>query len=317
MTNPPQRAMRRIAPIDYTTPQQSFPDQNDKILQPTLHTLKNEKLHRSVATIPTLFTSTFKHFSDNTTLHGFRDLHYSKSFVWKFIWLCAIVSTVGVSAYQLYSTALNYLEKPTVTLIQPLASKAEYPPLTICYVHWLLWVDWERGTKLGFDKPSILYGMSFLSEIVSETTFDVSEAKLNFISVMKRNGFTKMGHFYTAVSSPSPPGIKVQYLEADAVKWEKFVDPVYSRLCYRFSDTLIKQSKFLSNFQSKICIIPVFAFLALAMFAEIAPNSKNAIEFLFNHSYFELNTAYVSLVEYEVYVEKFLATYVLDDSKFM
>lgn len=126
------------------------------------------------------FRNSIQKFSDDTTLHGFKELYYSKSLIWKIIWLVVILAAIVVSVIQVYQSVNTAAENPTTTIIQPLTEDVLYPPIKICYLHWMYWVNWSSVTSLGFDRNSALYGMSFLSDIVSETAFNVSEAKLKF-----------------------------------------------------------------------------------------------------------------------------------------
>lgn len=77
-----------------------------------------------------------KKFSDDTTIHGFKELYYSPSMVGKTFWTVIMISAVSVTVYQVIKSIQQYKDQPTVTTIQPLEEdKLMYPPFSICYNH--------------------------------------------------------------------------------------------------------------------------------------------------------------------------------------
>lgn len=177
-------------------------------------------------------------FADFTTIHGFRELYYAKSYFWKFIWFIIIITAVALSVYQLYNTIVSALEQPTSSVIQPLDQDTEYPPLKICYLHWMYWVNWNLVYKLGFDRRTLLYAASFLTDIVSDQSFNFTQAKMDFETTMKKNNFETITQFYSAVSATTPPGISVPDLQW--TNWTKIIDPLNVRLCYVADKDMIK-----------------------------------------------------------------------------
>lgn len=184
-------------------------------------------------------------FSNETTMHGFQELYHAKSFFWKIIWLLALMGAVGVSVYQVYQMARDAIKQPTTTLIQPLLSKMQYPPMRFCYTHWMYWVDWNRTVELGFDKPSALYGLGFLSVVISESYFSIPETAKRFRATMKENSMERLIEFYDAVAFPNPPGIIF-----DNVSWGRWMKKFdeYQQFCYVASGEMISNGKNAFNF---------------------------------------------------------------------
>lgn len=182
-------------------------------------------------------------FSEESTLHGFRELYYAKSIVWKVIWILAILIAIGLSVLQLYGSIVSALEEPTTTTIEPLLqSSPKYPSLKICYLHWVYWINWNTAKKLGFGRSSILYAVSFLNDIVTMETFDYEKSKSDFLTTMNKHNFTTLTQFYSAVSDPTPPGITVNFLDWSQ-QWVKVIDPSFGRLCYVAPNELIQKGK--------------------------------------------------------------------------
>lgn len=140
-------------------------------------------------------------FCDDTSMHGFKELFYAKSFFWLSLWTILVGGAVAVTSYQIYGSIQQFLDQPTITLIQP-ATKEDmiYPSLKICYPHWLYWIDWQKAYDMNFTRESILFGMSYLTDIYSSKRFNVTEAKNAFILNMKLNKLNTIREFYRSIS---------------------------------------------------------------------------------------------------------------------
>lgn len=180
-------------------------------------------------------------FSDYTTMHGFREFYYAKSALWKIIWFLIIIGAVALSVYQLYNTIGTALQQPTTTIIQPLDDEIEYPPLKVCYLHWMYWVNWDLVTKIGFSRETTLYAMSFLGDVISDQPLNLTKTKADFQNLMQKNDFTTLTQFYRAISNPTPPGITAKDLSW--TNWTKLIEPTYNRFCYIASKEMIKNGK--------------------------------------------------------------------------
>lgn len=147
------------------------------------------------------FKRNFQNFCDGTSMHGFTELYYAKNLFWVLIWLLTIVAAIAASIYQVYGAFYQFIEEKTTANILP-ATKEDilYPPMKICFPHWLHWVDFEKGYNMNFTKEGILYGLSYLTEIYSEHEINVTEAKNNFFEGMKMNKINTFSKFFIAVS---------------------------------------------------------------------------------------------------------------------
>lgn len=181
-----------------------------------------------------------EYFSDNSTLHGFRELYHAKSVVWKIIWFCIIGTSIGISTFQLYKLFQSVIEEPTTTIIKPLSTEMEYPSLSLCYMQWPFWLNYSKAVDMGFDKESTLYGGSFFDAAISSDYINWTEAKAKFIATMKKNGFGKLSDFYKAVAYHKPPG----FYSTDGINFTIKLDTgSFGTLCYVGSSDSIKESK--------------------------------------------------------------------------
>lgn len=171
-------------------------------------------------------------FSDKSTMHGFQELYYANSTIWKTIWFLVIVGSIGVSVYQIVQLAQDTIERPTTSVIQPLASPPEYPPMRFCYLHWIYWVDWNRTIGFGFDRTSTLYGLGYISMVISESYFNTTEASIRFKSLMEENGFATLLQFYDAISYKEPPGIHFGNEMFSNYHWKKQLSVNLGMFCY-------------------------------------------------------------------------------------
>lgn len=139
-------------------------------------------------------------FCDDSSIHGFHELYYSKSLIWKSIWLCALMLAFCVSFYQIQETVTNSIEQPTSTFIERFDGNIEYPPLTVCCSLWIHCIDWNKVSLAGFDKDTVIYGMSFLSRIILENPYNFTEAKAKFNKATKNKNVTLIMQFLAAVT---------------------------------------------------------------------------------------------------------------------
>lgn len=147
----------------------------------------------------------YKTFSTRTSVHGFSELYTSKSSAAKLFWLISLVICLSVTTYQLSKAVQQYVNEPYLTVIEKIAEdEMKYPDIFLCYEHWIYWADFRKALNLNFTKESVLYGLSYLTDIYAETLFDVSEAKQQFELTMASNNFTKMSQFYYAIAKSSP-----------------------------------------------------------------------------------------------------------------
>lgn len=182
-------------------------------------------------------SSVMQNFADKTTMHGFFELYYAKSFVWKTIWLLAVVGALGITTYQITNVVLASREFQTKTVINQLDGDPVYERMRICYKHWLHWVDWNRSLSYGFDKYSTLYGLAYMADIISETEFNVTEAEARFKETMERNGWSTLMQFYSSIANPTPPGFTP--INVDWDRWKNEIHQRGGRFCYVASPEMI------------------------------------------------------------------------------
>lgn len=151
-----------------------------------------------------------KNFAEFSTVHGFRELYYAQSFLWKIVWLIVFSSASIISIWQGYRIIVTVCSQPTVSVIQPLSDDISYPPLKVCYHTWAGLVNWTSAKQLGFNRNSLQYGLSVFSDVVSEAEFNTTEARLNFEKTMDINNFTDSIQFLEVVTYDSPPGIDIK-----------------------------------------------------------------------------------------------------------
>lgn len=162
-----------------------------------------------------------KKFSDDTTVHGLKELYYSKKTIWKGIWIIIMSIATGLTIYQVGKSVQRYKDQPMITTIQPLESgKLLYPPLRICYLHWSSWVDWNKVIKLNLSKPVLYYGLSYLDKTFSQDVFDLNKTEERFNKSMIENNWRYLSDFYMAISedypkylSPESEQIKMAFTE--------------------------------------------------------------------------------------------------------
>lgn len=150
--------------------------------------------------------SGYEKFSTATSMHGFAELYLAKSLFFTIVWVIVIIMSLGMTAYQIHGSIQQFVTQPDAVSIEPLTPgyPVLYPNLQLCHQHWVYWLDFEAAFKLNFTKYGVLYGVSYLSEVFSQTYFDVKEAKRNFFLSMKSNNFSTISKFFKAVSRRTP-----------------------------------------------------------------------------------------------------------------
>lgn len=148
----------------------------------------------------------FELFSTGTSMHGFAELYQSKTVFWKICWSIILFAALLVTTYQIWQSVDHFISEPTSTEILP-AKETDifYPPLKLCFTHWLFWVDWKKATvSLKLKRETILYGLSYINTMYSSTKFDFLEEQLNFDRMMLDNNFTSIIEFFSFIARDVP-----------------------------------------------------------------------------------------------------------------
>lgn len=151
--------------------------------------------------------SGYETFSQATSLHGFSELYNAKTNFWRLFWFVIVTLSIGVTVYQISQTTNQFFNQGTFTVIEPVPTdRIRYPPIKLCFFHWMYWIDWDKAYSMNFTKQSLLYGMSFLTNVYSSERFDMNSAKKQFQNSMISNNMTKLTEFYKSVSKSVPRG---------------------------------------------------------------------------------------------------------------
>lgn len=147
------------------------------------------------------FKHGFETFCNGTSMHGFMELFNAKTMLWKVIWVVLLSAALGLTTYQCIRSINQFLDQSTNTRNEPLDQNDMFPPLKLCAMHWVYWLDWDKAFALKFTKGSILYGMSYLTAIYVEgDSYNVDNARNEFQTAMKLNNFTKLQQLYLNVA---------------------------------------------------------------------------------------------------------------------
>lgn len=148
----------------------------------------------------------FSNFAERSNVHGVHEACSGKNWVFRIMWIILLCISLGISIWQISNVISDYINHPTKIQIQIFDEAVPYyPPLVICYPHWMLWVDEKKATKLGLDRNSILYGMSYLSPVYSKRQFNVTRAKANFFQFLHNNSIKNFQDFYLNIAKDDPP----------------------------------------------------------------------------------------------------------------
>lgn len=168
-----------------------------------LQVLVREKLQQLDVMIK--MKSGFQRFCDFTSMHGFTELFHAKALFWTLFWVVSIGLALGMTVFQVYQAIQQYMTQSSSTIVQSVENdEIIYPPLKLCYTHWIDWVDFQKGYSLQFSKASLLYGLSFLTNIYTTTWFNMSEAKANFTSTLQMNNISTLSDFYKSIARFAP-----------------------------------------------------------------------------------------------------------------
>lgn len=185
-------------------------------------------------------------FSDDTNVTGFKEMYYAKSKFFQIVWLILIIFGISFTLYQCWFTINEYLDSPTNTVIQQLREIPKYPPLHLCYSHWMFWVDWNKVTSqdLNLDRESFLHAMSLSKTIfVDKPLENFTKAKENFESMMISKQYHNLSSFYLSIARDYPIGITFEQ-EYNSTNFSvKFHDYYGSNLCYVMSIDLDRVDK--------------------------------------------------------------------------
>lgn len=157
------------------------------------------------------FSNAFRRFSDGTSMHGFHELYYAKSWFWRTFWAIILLASIILTIYQVNSAIDQYVHQSSSTIIEP-ANNDDiiYPHLKLCIPHWMYWVNWTKAYHMGFSKESILYSMSHLTQIYTSTFFDENETNKSFHETLQLNNLNNVSTFFDAIAYPNTYFIPVE-----------------------------------------------------------------------------------------------------------
>lgn len=190
----------------------------------------------------------FAAFAKTTQMHGFREIYHAKTLIGTISWMIIVFAAIVLTVYQVYRCIIQFTSRTTLSIISPLESGGiMYPPLSLCFIHWISWLDWKKAYAMNFTKPSVLYGLTFLSPIFSYQVFNVTEAKAAFLENMALHNITTVSEFYKLVAKPLPMVLGL-YDKAHAVEQPPFFTDIEFHLkgsdlylCYQVDgDDIIK-----------------------------------------------------------------------------
>jgi len=99
----------------------------------------------------------FSHFTDVTNFHGFYDLYKASKKPWQLFWLLVISAGTSLAMYQTYQSVLQYRQSALLTITHQVEVEHLYAPkITLCYQHWVYWVDWQKIRRLNITKEVLL-----------------------------------------------------------------------------------------------------------------------------------------------------------------
>uniref|UniRef100_A0A915JP89 Uncharacterized protein n=1 Tax=Romanomermis culicivorax TaxID=13658 RepID=A0A915JP89_ROMCU len=185
-------------------------------------------------------------YCERSTIHGFNELYYARSWFWTIFWSVIVVGGIGITVYQVKAEVKQFVADRNLALISPVdTGEAIYPDVTVCYIHWVYWLNWTKAQEMGFTKQPLLIAMSFLSNVVSAERFDVSKAKLELKRLMVENNFTEISQllYVLAINLPST-NLSTGYLIENPILFrKKRIDYKQSMnmLCYLTPSEQVKE----------------------------------------------------------------------------
>lgn len=110
-----------------------------------------------------------KKFCDDSTVHGFKELYYSKHGAMKTFWTMVIVGAIGITVYQIYDAVATYQEQPTVINVHPLEEEILPPDINICFDfrYVLSWMSFTTLNKLDVETDRSFF--HFLCRMIGYT----------------------------------------------------------------------------------------------------------------------------------------------------
>lgn len=231
----------------------------------------------------------FQTFCDGTSMHGFVELFHAKTTYWLLFWSLLLATAIGLTAYQVIKAVQQFMDQTSASRTEIVEQNDMYPPIKICSMHWVYWLDWDKAYSLNFTKDGVLYGMSYLTEIYTEDLYNITKAKDQFQSAMALNKFTIIQQFYYSVAkdftiidtpssfTPSPA------FDQHEVSVSRYWGPL---MCYVLSGEVILQT--MRKNQNRTEYLEIF----LALKTNVA----------------SLNYSGVSLLEYGWYMSQFLSS---------
>lgn len=190
----------------------------------------------------------FQKFSDDTSIHGFKELYYARRKFWLVFWFVTVSCAFGITMFQVYRAIFQYINQPTQTIVVS-GSMEEilYPKMKACFLHWIYWLNWEKIYSLNFTKAALLYGMSFLSDTYSTEWFDVGQAKKSFEDQMEANGIQKLSEFYKLLAKNFPLADPSNLLMIDNSPFFSITEILYKNdwgtvMCYSTPDNIVNRT---------------------------------------------------------------------------
>lgn len=152
------------------------------------------------------FETGFENFADATSFHGYNELYHAKTRFWRYTWLIIVAGAFAITIYQVYSSVLTYMSQGGITTILPVEQgQLIYPPLDVCYIHWITWIDWGKALSLNFTKETLLYSLSYITEpVFSSTIFNIEETKEKMLRTFALNNITSLSEVYKDIAKSFP-----------------------------------------------------------------------------------------------------------------
>lgn len=151
----------------------------------------------------------WKKFCDESTMHGFRELFYARSNIFKVFWVLVIICGSALTCFQIYLVVDNYYENPTKTQITLLPDKKQmkYPTYSIKYKHWCDWINLTKVDEMKFDLQTFLYTTAYFNPLYTTLPMDHSFAVKNLKQIMTDNNITNMYDLALELATKKPMGI--------------------------------------------------------------------------------------------------------------
>lgn len=239
----------------------------------------SENTKKSEKSFTQEFREAWKCFSDNTSLHGFKEVYDAKFAYCQILWLLLIIGSVGMSVYQSYRCMDDFLQHPITsqTTLMDAYDKLIYPDIKICYKHWFQWLNFTKAYHLGFSKPSTLYAMAHLTDVYSDTVFNVSEAKLDFNSSLESANISNVRSFFNLVANDYPIGFTTPMWKNNTLMRNFDLNNPFN-FCYRIPNTLIsRRLKKLSAYESPHVLLEY----EQPLYENISRNEQEFYKYLF------------------------------------